>query len=107
MTHKSVDILNVDATICGGVTEWRRIAAMANLSPSHFKTLFRQHVGYACIDYFIRLRIHHACQLLDTTDASAKHVASQVGYADPLWFSKAFRAVTGMPPSEYRRKHKG
>lgn len=29
--HKSVDILNVDATIAGGVTEWRRIAAMASL----------------------------------------------------------------------------
>jgi D-arabinonate dehydratase len=28
---KCVDILNVDATIAGGVTEWRRIAAMANL----------------------------------------------------------------------------
>jgi D-arabinonate dehydratase len=28
---KCVDILNVDVTIAGGVTEWRRIAAMANL----------------------------------------------------------------------------
>ena len=30
--HKAVDILNVDATIAGGVTEWRRIAAMAYVS---------------------------------------------------------------------------
>ncbi len=30
--HGCVDILNVDATIAGGVTEWRRIAAMANLT---------------------------------------------------------------------------
>ena len=30
--HRAVDILNVDATIAGGVTEWRRIAAMAHLS---------------------------------------------------------------------------
>lgn len=84
-----------------------RLAAMASMSPSHFKTLFKQHVGYACIDYFIRLRMHHACQLLDTTELSAKAIASEVGYADPLWFSKAFRGVIGMPPSEYRRKHKG
>jgi AraC family transcriptional regulator, arabinose operon regulatory protein len=84
-----------------------QLAAIANMSPSHFKTLFKQHVGYACIDYFIRLRIHHACQLLDTTNLSAKVIATQVGYADPLWFSKAFRGVTGMPPSAYRRKHKG
>ena len=84
-----------------------QLVAMANMSASHFKTQFKQHVGYACIDYFIRLRIHHACQLLDTTDLSAKAIANEVGYADPLWFSKAFRAVTGMPPSQYRQKHKG
>ena len=30
--HHSVDILNADVTIMGGVTEWRRIAAMAHLS---------------------------------------------------------------------------
>ncbi|MHB8629036.1 MAG: mandelate racemase/muconate lactonizing enzyme family protein [Aggregatilineales bacterium] len=29
--HHAVDILNADATIAGGVTEWRRIAAMAQL----------------------------------------------------------------------------
>lgn len=84
-----------------------QLAALANLSPSHFKTLFKQHVGYGCIDYFIRLRMHRACQLLDTTALSAKEIASQVGYADPLWFSKAFRGVIGTPPSEYRRNHKG
>lgn len=31
IVHRAVDILNVDATIAGGVTEWRRIAAMAHL----------------------------------------------------------------------------
>ena len=31
MTAEAVDILNVDATIAGGVTEWRRIAGMASM----------------------------------------------------------------------------
>jgi L-alanine-DL-glutamate epimerase-like enolase superfamily enzyme len=31
ITNRCVDILNVDVTIAGGVTEWRRIAAMAGL----------------------------------------------------------------------------
>jgi L-alanine-DL-glutamate epimerase-like enolase superfamily enzyme len=30
MLAEAVDILNVDVTIAGGITEWRRIAAMAN-----------------------------------------------------------------------------
>lgn len=84
-----------------------QLAAMANLSMSHFKALFREQVGYSCIDYFIRLRMHRACQLLDTTELSVKTIASRVGYSDPLWFSKTFRGVTGMPPTAYRRKRKG
>lgn len=84
-----------------------QLAALAKMSPSRFKAGFKQHTGCACIEYFIRLRIRYACQLLDTTELSAKIIASEVGYADPLWFSKAFRAVTGMPPSDYRRKSRG
>lgn len=83
------------------------LAALAHWSPSHFKVRFREHTGYGCIDYFIRLRIHAACQLLDTTELDIKSVAARVGYADPLWFSKAFKGVTGLAPSAYRLKHKG
>jgi len=31
ITNEAVDILNVDVTIAGGITEWRKIAAMAEL----------------------------------------------------------------------------
>ena len=83
------------------------LAALANWSPSHFKARFREHTGYGCIDYFIRLRIHAACQLLDTTALDIQSVAARVGYPDPLWFSKAFKSITGLPPSSYRKKKKG
>jgi AraC family transcriptional regulator of arabinose operon len=34
------------------------LAALPNLSPSHYAALFKQHTGYAPIDYFIHLRMH-------------------------------------------------
>ena len=34
------------------------LAALTNLSPSHYAALFKQHTGYAPIDYFIHLRMH-------------------------------------------------
>lgn len=83
------------------------LAALAHWSPSHFKARFREHTGYGCIDYFIRLRVHAACQLLDTTTLDIQSVAAQVGYADPLWFSKAFKSIIGLSPSAYRQKIKG
>ncbi len=83
------------------------LAALAHWSPSHFKARFREHTGYGCIDYFIRLRVHAACQLLDTTTLDIQSVAAQVGYSDPLWFSKAFKGIIGLSPSAYRQKIKG
>jgi len=83
------------------------LAVLASLSRSRYVDLFKQQTGYAPIDYFIRLRMHRACQLLDTTDLSIKIVASELGYEDPLYFTRVFRSVNEMTPTEYRRTRKG
>lgn len=83
------------------------LAALAGLSRSQYSALFRRQTGYAPIDYLIRLRMHRACQLLDTTELSVKAVAAQVGYEDPLYFSRVFRRVNEQSPKEYRRTRKG
>lgn len=83
------------------------LAALANLSRSRYAALFKEQVGYAPIDYFIRLRMHHACQLLDTTELTVKEVAAEVGYDDPLYFSRVFRTVNDQTPTDYRKAHKG
>jgi AraC-like DNA-binding protein len=83
------------------------LAALANLSRSRYVELFKHQSGYAPIDYFIRLRMHRACQLLDTTDRSVKAIAMELGYEDPLYFSRLFRAVNEKPPIEYRKFRKG
>ncbi len=49
-----------------GVTV-RELAELSNLSASHFMALFKQTTGYAPLDYFIRLKMRRAAELLDTT----------------------------------------
>jgi transcriptional regulator GlxA family with amidase domain len=83
------------------------LATIANLSRSRYVELFKHQSGYAPIDYFIRLRMHRACQLLDTTDLSVKAIAMQLGYEDPLYFSRQFRKVNEKSPIEYRKLRKG
>jgi AraC family transcriptional regulator of arabinose operon len=83
------------------------LAALANLSRSRYTALFKEQTGFAPIDYFNRLRMHRACQLLDTTDLTVKSVAIRLGYHDPLYFSRVFRSITEVSPVEYRRKRKG
>ena len=83
------------------------LASVANLSRSRYVDLFKQQTGYAPIDYFIRLRMHRACQMLDTTEMSIKEVAISLGYEDPLYFSRLFRTVNEVSPVKYRQMRKG
>jgi prepilin-type N-terminal cleavage/methylation domain-containing protein len=78
------------------------LALTAQTSPSHFFVLFKQRVGFTPIDYFIRLRMNRACWLLETTSMRVKEVAASLGYDDPLYFSRVFKTVNGVAPSDYR-----
>ena len=78
------------------------LARMAGYSSSHFAARFRQTAGMGVIEYQKRLRSARARELLITTEASIADVARAVGYDDPLYFSRHFRAINGMSPSTYR-----
>jgi AraC family transcriptional regulator of arabinose operon len=83
------------------------LAAVANLARSQYSALFKRQTDYAPIDYFIRLKMRRACELLDTTSASVKVISALLGYEDPLYFSRAFRQVNEMSPRAYRQMRKG
>jgi len=79
-----------------------KLAALAHISPSHFFALFKRRTGSSPMDYFTHLRMQRACHLLDATSASVKEVAAVLGYDDPFYFSRVFKAVNRIPPSRYR-----
>jgi len=79
------------------------LAQTAHTSPSHFFVLFKRWAGSSPIDYFIRLRMEQACQMLAATTLSVKEVAAQLGYHDPFYFSRVFKSVNGIAPSDYRQ----
>ncbi|HAT09470.1 MAG TPA: AraC family transcriptional regulator [Planctomycetes bacterium] len=78
------------------------LAAVAGLSPSRFAARFRTQVGCPPLEYHLRLRLRRAAALLESGDASIASVAAAVGYTDPFYFSRRFRAVYGLSPSAWR-----
>jgi len=80
------------------------LAATVNFSPSHYSALFKRWTGCAPIDYFIHLRMKHACWLFDNTPLNVKEVAAALGYDDPFYFSRVFKSVNQLAPTEYRQK---
>ncbi len=83
-----------------------QLAALAHVSLSHYFALFKRCVGCAPIDFFIRLRMRRACQLLETTTLNVKEIAAALGYDDPFYFSRVFKLVNGIAPSDYRRSQR-
>jgi len=77
------------------------------MSTTHFAEQFRRRTGMAPGEYFIHLRLKHACRLLDTTSLSIREVGFKVGYEDPYYFSRAFSNLMGLSPRQYRKLNKG
>ncbi len=83
------------------------LAKAAGLSVTHYSALFRRHTGSSPMEFFIRLKIQRACELLDTTGADVQDVGRQIGYDDPYYFSRLFKKVMGRPPTDYRKMPRG
>lgn len=79
-----------------------KLARMVGVSQSHFFAVFKKQTGFAPIDFFTRMRMKRACELLDSTSLSVKEVAAALGYDDQFYFSRVFKSVNHVPPSGYR-----
>ncbi|MDR1712258.1 MAG: AraC family transcriptional regulator [Propionibacteriaceae bacterium] len=83
------------------------LAARAMLSPTHFAALFRKATGLSVLQYQTSLAMNKARVLLDNSDLPVATIATMVGYKDPFYFSRQFRAVHGANPTQYRKGDKG
>lgn len=73
-----------------------------NLSPQYFSKLFKEETGENFIDYLTGIRIKIAKDLLKRDDLSIKEICYQIGYNDPNYFSRIFKKIVGVTPTEYR-----
>jgi AraC-like DNA-binding protein len=80
-----------------------RLAAAVAMSRSAFAARFTQLVGEPPLQYLARWRITRAATLLREGEQSVAAVASQVGYANPVAFTKAFSRLQGVGPGAFRR----
>jgi AraC family transcriptional regulator, arabinose operon regulatory protein len=81
------------------------LAALVNLSRSHYTTVFSRVTGYSPLSYMNHLRMQRAVQLLNTTDWSIKQISDHLGFSDQFYFSRAFSKMHNHSPSEHRRRY--
>jgi AraC-like DNA-binding protein len=78
------------------------LAQVAHLSPMYLTHRFTQQMGVSPMRYLKQLRVEAARQLLVTTDLPVNEIAHRVGYADPLYFRRVFKSITGHTPTSLR-----
>lgn len=100
--HKSIKFIhkNFNSNI-----SLKQLADIEHLSISRYRTIFKQCTGLSPKNYIIALRIKKACELIVQTDLSVKEIAESVGYHDELYFSRIFKARTGIAASSYKKNY--
>ncbi len=79
------------------------MAQHAGLSRSHFVRLFKEQTHYSPMDYFIHLKMQHACMLLSLSIMTIREIAYSIGYEDQYYFSRVFKKTIGVSPVQYRK----
>jgi AraC-like DNA-binding protein len=82
------------------------IAQFCNLNRSYLGTLFKEKLKKSPQQFLIYYRMNQAAELLCFTDLSIGEIGKSVGYPNQLHFSRAFRNVYDVPPSQWRKEHK-
>lgn len=73
------------------------------VSTSWFIRNFKFYTGFTPMQYILSKRIYNAEALLQNTQYNITEIAQIVGYDNPLYFSRIFKKLKGLSPSEYRK----
>ncbi len=78
------------------------LCRQSGMSASALQRIFRQYLQSSPIDYFIKLKMNHAKDLLIYNQHSIKEISQILGYSNQLYFSAEFKKRTGFSPKVFR-----
>lgn len=91
----------LDKNICQALTV-ERISRDNLIGVSQLKKLFRKHRGGGVMECFNLMKINTAKQLIRNQQMNFTQIADYLGYTSVHYFSRNFKNITTMSPSEYR-----
>lgn len=96
-TAKSYIHAHIDQTI-----KAKDVASKVHLSEAYFAIYFKNHAGVNFRDYVLTAKMDYAKSMISSKAMTISEIAYAVGYQDYRSFSRAFKNVVGVSPSEYQ-----
>lgn len=81
-----------------------QLADLSCMSGDHLIRLFRREMHTTPFGYLHQKRMERAQLRLATENVTVGEVACQLGFDDPAYFSRVFKAATGLTPVAYRKR---
>lgn len=79
------------------------VARIVSVTPHYFSRLFKEETGENFIEYLTIFRIKKAKKMMDTTNLNIKEICYKIGYTDPNYFSRLFKKVEKVTPTDYMK----
>lgn len=79
-----------------------QLAEACDVSKSYLCRLYQRFSDISPYQRLLRLRMTAAAELLVDSEAPIGEVAQEMGYVDPFHFSRSFKSVLGVSPSQFR-----
>jgi AraC-type DNA-binding domain-containing proteins len=83
----------------------KEVAELVKLSPTYLSKSFKEITGYSLIEFFNKMKIDKAKQLIIEGDKKIKEVSEILGFKDEFYFSRIFKRIEGISPSEFYSKN--
>ena len=98
-------VLIIDSDLSGDLS-LSALAEALKVSAGYLSSIFKRDTGKTLTEYVRDRRMTEAMHLLATTSLQIQTVALHIGIVDVQYFSKQFKAHTGVTPREWRERAK-
>lgn len=93
-------VLYLEANI-GNQISLKEVCKEFRIGYSYLQKIFKQKSGGGVIDYFGKIKIQNAKQYIRENSYNFTEISNMLGYSSIHYFSRYFKSVTGMTPTEY------
>jgi len=106
VAHKRMELQNVKQYLDEHYTEKITLDQLSNrffINKYYLTKIFHETYGMTIVNYLNQKRITQAKHMLRFTDMSMEEIADKIGMTDANYFSRTFKKIEGVRPSEFRK----